>query len=198
MTKPFSQACINNRDFILEKLRSLFSHQTRVLEVGSGTGQHAVYFSERLPHVEWQTSDLIENHGGILEWLNEQSLSNCLSPIEIDVASTTWSSKQYNAIFTANTLHIMSWQHVLLFFQNLSSVLQDNGLVIIYGPFNYHGKYTSDSNARFDLFLKENNPASGIRNIEDITQAAEGNGMTLADDYNMPANNRLLVFKKEG
>jgi cyclopropane fatty-acyl-phospholipid synthase-like methyltransferase len=195
MQKPFSQACVNNQHAILGQLARLLSQRGSVLEIGSGTGQHAVFFSQHLPHITWQTSDLEENHLGIEQWLNESDLMNCCQPITLDVAQQEWVDQQYDAIFTANTVHICSWPLVTLFFQHLKQVLQDGSLVIIYGPFKYKGQYTSQSNANFDAFLKQGDPLRGIRDIEKVTALAQKNGLILVEDNAMPANNQLLVFK---
>jgi cyclopropane fatty-acyl-phospholipid synthase-like methyltransferase len=196
MLKPFSQACINNRDAILHQLQRLLLDSQWVLEVGSGTGQHAVYFSHALPHLNWQTSDLEENHQGINEWIDDAPQENCLKPLVLDVANPAWPSKQYDAIFTANTCHICSWPKVELFFQHATQSLKPNAYLIVYGPFKYAGEYTSESNARFDQFLKATNYERGIRDIEKLTKLARDNGLALEEDQLMPANNRLLVFKR--
>ncbi len=193
--KPFSQACINNRDVILNHLQHLLVNQQRVLEIGSGTGQHAIYFSQNLPHVQWQTSDLLDNHGGINCWREETPLSNCLAPIVLDIANPQWPSDQYDAIFTANTFHICSWMQVSLCFQHLTQSLKPEGLFIVYGPFNYDGCYTSESNERFDQFLKASNPQQGIRDFEKVEKLAMENHLYVIADHDMPANNRLLIFK---
>ena len=197
MLKPFSQACINNRDFILEHLRVLFDEGSKVLEVGSGTGQHGVYFSNHLS-MQWQMSDFEDNHEGINAWIDEASTGNCLAPIALDVSNELWLSQRYNAVFTANTLHIMSWDNVLHFFQKAHTVLEPKGLVIVYGPFNYNGAYTSESNERFDQFLQASSPEKGIRDIEKINKLALDNHFVPVADHEMPANNRLLVWKFEG
>ncbi len=195
MSKPFSQACANNQRAILDQLSRLLRQREAVLEVGSGTGQHAVFFSKHLPQITWQTSDLAENHSGIEQWLNESELMNCRPPITLDVAQPTWAVQQYDAVFTANTLHICSWPLVTLFFQHVRQALQDGSLVIIYGPFKYDGQYTSESNAHFDAFLQQADPRRGIRDIEKVTALAQENGLVLIEDNVMPANNQLLVFK---
>ena len=198
MKPPFSQACANNQRFILDHLQRVLNDNTSVLEIGSGTGQHSVYFSQHLPTITWQTSDLAVNHSGIHAWLGTTNLTNCLAPLTIDVALPHWTNNKYHAIFTANTLHIMSWQHVELFFKHMTTVLAEKGLCIIYGPFNYNGQYTSESNAQFDKHLQSLGQASGIRDSEKIQCLANDNGLQCVEDQAMPANNRLLVFKKTG
>jgi cyclopropane fatty-acyl-phospholipid synthase-like methyltransferase len=198
MNKPFSQACENNKQPILAILTNVFSKNTHVLEIGSGTGQHATYFGQHLPHLTWQTSDLPVNHPGIHSWLSEVALTNVLKPIVIDL-NETWpiGNTAIDAIYTANTLHIISWALVVKFFEGIADNLQPGANVCIYGPFNYQGKFTSESNANFDLWLKERDKNSGIRDIEAILTLASSAGLNLIDDHTMPANNRLLVFKKQ-
>jgi cyclopropane fatty-acyl-phospholipid synthase-like methyltransferase len=195
--KPFSQACENNQPFILEKLAPLLSSGQRVLEVGSGTGQHAVYFSTNMPTVQWQCSDRRENLDGINAWLDEAKLDNLASPLVLDVRDVEWPQPAFDCIYSANTLHIMSWHEVELLFTHLRSSLKENGLLCVYGPFNYHGEYTSPSNASFDQWLKQRNPQSGIRDFEAVNSLAEKIGLVLQADHPMPANNRLLVWQSQ-
>lgn len=192
--KPISQACINNQSVILPHLTRLFPHAAQVLEVGSGTGQHAVYFSHHCPHIIWQTSDIAAHHSGIIAWLDDSSNNNCLPPLLLDVDKNDWPSKQYDVIYTANTLHIISLAQVELFFKGLVQSLVKGGQVIIYGPFKYEGQYTSESNARFNDFLQSSTPSQGIRDIETIIEFAQAQSLTLVEDNAMPANNQLLVF----
>lgn len=198
MTKPFSQACENNKAPILEVIKEVFVEPLTVLEVGSGTGQHAVFFGEQLPHLQWQTSDRLENHQGIHAWLEEASLPNVLPPLPLDVTQQPWPVDQIEALFTANTLHIMGWEEVMTFFNRLGEYLAQDAWLCTYGPFNYNGEYTSDSNARFDQWLKQQNPKSAIRHREDVEKLALKNGIHLVRDVTMPANNRLLIWQKSG
>jgi len=195
MNKPFSQACENNKAYILPLLVAAFKHSKTVLEVGSGTGQHAAHFAPHMPWLTWQTSDVMANHQGISQWVNAASADNLLPPIELDL-NNPWPIEQVDAIYTANTLHIVSWPLVQAFFRGVSQHLSAEGQCCIYGPFNYQGQYTSDSNANFDLWLKERDSHSAIRDIEAILALANSAGLSLTDDHTMPANNRLLVFKK--
>jgi len=195
MTKPFSQACENNKQPILNKLLPLLSDKKSLLEVGSGTGQHAVYCAKELPHLTWQTSDLIINHDGINQWLREANLANVKSPIEIDF-NHAWPIEHVDTIFTANTLHIVSLPLVTKFLIAAGTHLIKNGLLIIYGPFKYAQKFTSDSNASFDRWLKDIDIDRGIRDVEAIISLAKSNDLCLINDHVMPANNQLLVFKK--
>lgn len=194
--KPFSQSCEDNKVVILETIADYLQSIDSVLEVASGTGQHAVYFAENLPHLTWQTSDLLDSHVGIRQWLHEAGLPNTLEPFELNVSESPWPSKRYGALFSANSFHIMGKQNVIDFFANVSAVLNDNALVLIYGPFNYNGEFTSDSNANFDVWLKNRNPLSGIKDFEWCNQLAEQAGLNLVDDIEMPVNNRVLVWKK--
>jgi len=195
MTKPYSQACENNKQPILDVLSHALSDTAQVLEIGSGSGQHAVHFAQHLPQLTWQTSDLAINHDGIKQWINEAQLSNLQLPISLDL-NQPWPIEQTQAIYTANTLHIVSWPLVVKFFAGVKQHLSNGGVLCIYGPFNYQGQFTSQSNANFDLWLKGRDPQSGIRDIEAIMTLAAEAGLSLTKDHQMPANNRLLVFTK--
>ena len=200
MNKPFSQACENNKRPILNVLTKVFSNSKHVLEIGSGTGQHAAFFGQNLSQLTWQTSDLAINHQGINAWLDETASVNVQRPIVIDL-DKTWSMPNNNnlpvdGLYTANTLHIISWPLVIKFFEAIAENLNAGANICIYGPFNYQGKFTSESNANFDLWLKDRDINSGIRDIEAILLLASSAGLNLLDDHLMPANNRLLVFSK--
>lgn len=194
--KPFSESCVQNREPIIAVLRELFADRSRVLEIGSGTGQHAVYFGAELPHLRWQTADVPQHHAGIRLWLDEAGLPNVLPPLALDVNDTGWRSGRYDAVFSANTLHIMAWPEVEKFFAGVGEVLEAGGILAIYGPFNYNGAFTSESNARFDAWLKARDPASGVRDFEAVEARARAQGLLLQADIAMPANNRTLVWRK--
>jgi len=196
MYKPYSEACDRNRDPILEAIRPWLSECTALLEIGSGTGQHAVYFGEKLPHLLWHTSDREENHGGIGLWLEGAGLANVRPPLSLDVAADEWPALQVDAVFSANTAHIMDWQSVEAMFSGVGILLPERGVFLLYGPFNYRGRYTSDSNERFDGWLKARDPLSGIRDFEEVDRLARQADMVLREDAVMPANNRLLVWQK--
>jgi len=166
-----------------------------VLEIGSGTGQHAVAFAAALPHLEWQTSDLRENLTGIRLWLDEAGLANLPPPLELDVDGR-WPDGRYDAAFSANTLHIMSWEEVQSLLQGLARTLEPDAALAIYGPFNYGGRFTSASNAQFDRHLKERSAHMGIRDFEAVDAHARAVGFTLVADCAMPANNRTLVWRR--
>ena len=195
MPKPHSPSCDRNRDPILAVLREHFADRRRVLEIGSGTGQHAVFFAKALPHLEWQTSDVAENLDGIRQWLAEARLPNTPPPLRMDV-NGEWPHERYDAVFSANTLHIMSWREVERCFAQLDSVLTDDALLTIYGPFNYDGTFTSDSNAAFDQSLKQRAAHMGIRDMEAVNALAGKIGLKLIADVAMPANNRTLVWRR--
>lgn len=196
--KPFSDSCERNRAPILTVLRKILPVQGRVLEIGSGTGQHAVYFGAALPGIIWQTSDLPENHAGIRAWIEESALPNVLPPVVLDVSDAAWPVTVADAVFSANTLHIVSWPEVEALFAGTGRVLAAGGTLCVYGPFSYGGQHTAESNARFDDFLRRRDPASGIRDFEAVDQLAQTNGLVLMRDFAMPANNRLLVWRKLG
>jgi cyclopropane fatty-acyl-phospholipid synthase-like methyltransferase len=196
MDKPFSESCVQNRDPILAVLREWFADRRHVLEIGSGTGQHAVYFAPELPHLVWQTADVPPHHAGIRAWLDDAAPPNVRPPLALDVNDTAWHGGCYDAVFSANTLHIMGWQEVEKCFAGIGSVLEAGGVLAIYGPFNYNGAFTSDSNARFDAWLKARDPASGVRDFEAVDALAREQGLVLQQDIAMPANNRTLIWRR--
>jgi hypothetical protein len=184
--RPFSEASERNREPILAVLKRVLAQRRLVLEIGSGTGQHAAYFSVALPHLVWQASDRAENLPGIREWGVE--------PIELDVDGR-WPKVDADAVFTANTCHIMSWEQVQRMFLGVGKI-PGARTFCLYGPFNYGGKHTSESNARFDAMLRGRDPASGLRDFEAIVALAARHDLALQEDNAMPANNRLLVFAR--
>lgn len=194
--KPFAESCVQNREPIIAVLRDVFADCRRVLEIGSGTGQHAVYFAPELPHLVWQTADVTQHHAGIRAWLDEAALPNVLPPLALDVNQPDWPGERYDAVFSANTLHIMGWPEVERFFAGVGTVLEPGGVLAVYGPFNYNGTFTSDSNARFDAWLKSRDPASGVRDFEAVDALARAQGLVLQQDVAMPANNRTLVWRR--
>lgn len=195
--KPFSPACERNRDAILAVLRENFVDRSRVLEIGSGTGQHAVHFATALPQLVWQTSDVPENLSGIRAWLAEAQQPNTPPPLAFDVNGTP-PAGDFDAVFSANTLHIMAWPEVQRLFALLPGLMRPGALLTIYGPFNYGGAYTSASNAAFDASLRAGDPQRGIRDFEAVDALAIDAGLTLIDDRAMPANNRCLTWRRAG
>jgi cyclopropane fatty-acyl-phospholipid synthase-like methyltransferase len=196
MPKPFSQACENNKRPILEVLTRHLQGSVRVLEIGSGNGQHAVFFAEQLSELRWQTSDRVRNHAAIHAWVDEARLPNLLAPVDLDVTRRPWPVETPDAVFSANTAHIMGWSVVQDFVRGVGDLLSPGGLFLLYGPFNYGGDYTSESNARFDLWLSERDSASAIRDFEAVDAEARAAGLALLEDNPMPANNRILVWRK--
>lgn len=193
--KPHAPATERNRDAILAMLREHLHGSLSVLEIGSGTGQHAVHFAGALPDLRWQCSDRGERLDGIALWLDEAGLPNTPPAIELDVAAD-WPETGFDAVFSANTLHIMAWPLVERLFAQLPQVLNGNGKLIIYGPFNYNGLHTSPSNAAFDASLRGSDPNQGIRDFERVDGLAQAAGLQLLEDRGMPANNRCLIWQR--
>ncbi len=198
MTRPYAESCDQNRDPILEVIRPQLMQSSTVLEIGSGTGQHAVYFASKLPHLLWHTSDRSEYHNGIRQWLKEADLPNIRGPITLDVIKSEWPVLGIDAVFTANTAHIMHDHEVTAMIDGTGKLLSAGGLFILYGPVNYNGQYTSESNRQFNGWLKERDPLSGIPDFEVLQQLAAHSGLELLHDYAMPANNRTLIWQKTG
>lgn len=196
--KPYAESCDQNRDPILAVLlQPLFADRTGVLEIGSGTGQHAVYFTRAMPHLRWYVSDQRENLDGISQWVTEAALGNLMGPVELDVTQPHWPALSVDAVFSANTAHIMHWPQVEALFSGTGNILPTDGLFALYGPFNYGGNYTSESNRHFDAWLQARDRHSGIRDFAALNRLAEQAGMRLQKDFAMPANNRILCWRKE-
>lgn len=200
--KPFSQACENNKQPILEILHDVFAPARSVLEIGSGTGQHAVYFAAALPHLVWTPSDLPVNHAGIRAWLEEAALANLRDPIAVDIDvpdwATGWPPASFDGVFSANTAHIVAWPALVNLCAGVGRLLAPGGAFVLYGPFRYGGRHTSPSNARFDRWLRAHDPRSGIRDFEAVDAEAGRQGLGLEADWAMPANNRTLVWRRRG
>lgn len=198
MHKPFSESCVQNRTAIFSVLEPRVRACRSLLEIGSGTGQHAVYFAAQLPQLIWQTSDMRDNHPGIEAWLDESRLENARPPLALDVLNDPWPEELFDTVFSANTAHIMPERAVAAMFRGVGSVLGAGGLFLLYGPFNYGGRFTAPSNASFDQWLKQRDPAMGVRDVDWLTVLAESAGMMLSEDLEMPANNRTLVWQRSG
>ena len=192
----FSEACERNKGPILEVLSSALASSRSVLEIGSGTGQHAVHFAAALPHLSWQPSELPGELAPLAERIRREGAPNLLAPIALNVREHPWAVEAVDAVFSANTLHIIPWSAVRDFFRGVGEVLGRSGLLCVYGPFRYRGEYTSDSNAEFDRWLKARDPASGIRDFEALDELARAAALVLAADHAMPANNRTLVWQR--
>lgn len=196
MDKPTSPSSERNREPILAVLRDQFADRRRVLEIGSGTGQHAVHFAAAMPQLCWQTSDRSENLPGIRAWLEDAALPNTPAPCELDV-SGAWPAMRFDAVFSANTLHIMAWHEVQQLFSRLPAVTEPGARLLIYGPFNYQGRYSSNSNAAFDQWLKARGEHMAIRDAEAVDALAIDAGFMLIEDIAMPANNRCRVWRRQ-
>lgn len=202
-SKPFSQACENNKGPILAVLHQVLpepSHQNvQVLEIGSGTGQHAAYFAPRLPWLRWQPTDQTPYLPGCRLWIEEARAAgadNLQMPFALDVLQTEWPQFEIGAAFSANTAHIMHWHAVEAMFQRLGERLPTQGVFCLYGPFRYQGEHTSDSNARFDRHLRRQDPGMGIRDLDSLEPLANASSLELVADFAMPANNRTLVWQR--
>ena len=194
---PHSEACERNKGPILDVLRIAFAGRTQVLEIGSGTGQHAVHFAAHLPHLTWHPTEQLAYLPDLAARVKLEGSRNLRPPAMLDVKQTVWPVRWVDAIFTANTLHIMAWTEVMVMFRGLDAVLAPGGVMCVYGAFRYGGRYTSESNQDFDRMLQERDPLSGLRDIQDLTVLAARYGLRLRNDYDLPANNRLLEFIKD-
>jgi SAM-dependent methyltransferase len=194
---PFSEACERNKAPILEVLRIAFADRAQVLEIGSGTGQHAVHFAAQLSHLFWHPTEQLASLEDLSKRVKLEGTANLRAPTVLDVRQTVWPLRHVDAMFTANTLHIMSWADVTALYRGTESVLAAGGILCVYGPFRYAGRYTSDSNHDFDAMLRDRDPLSGLRDIEAVLEIAAEYGLKLRRDHDMPANNRLLEFLKD-
>lgn len=195
--KPYSESCDQNREPILEVIRPIFAHTRTLLEIGSGTGQHAVYFARHLRHLTWVPSDRVGYLEGIRAWRSEANLANLRPPIEFDVGTQPWPlAEPVEGVFSANSAHIMHWPEVRAMFRLIGAHLAPGGQFALYGPFNYGSRFTSPSNERFDAWLKNRDPESGVRDRDDLQALAEAAGLTFAGDHAMPVNNRILCWRK--
>ena len=194
--KPFAPACERNKGPILEVLRRVFVDATDVLEIGSGTGQHAVWFAAGLPHLVWRTSDLPECHAGINAWIDDAGLDNIERPHVLDVAHGPWPLASAGGVFSANTAHYMHWPEVEAMFGGVSDLLPPGGRFALYGPFARDGRHASASNAVFDRMLRAHDPGFGVRDVRVLEGVAAEGAMALEEDVAMPSNNRILVWRK--
>jgi SAM-dependent methyltransferase len=196
VTYSVSDACERNKGPILEILSGAFARSRKVLEIGSGTGQHATHFAAHLPHLIWQPSDTGDYLTGLRERISHEGTPNLRAPLELDVRDLPWPVEPVDAIFTANTLHIMSWDAVKDLFRGIGAVMSGPGTLCIYGPFRYGGRFTSSSNAEFDRYLRARDPDSGIRDFEEVNTLSSEQGLSLLADHPMPANNQLIIWHK--
>lgn len=196
MQKPFAAAPARNAAPILGVLRHELRDCSTVFEIGSGTGQHAVTFAAALAGVTWQTSDLEPSHEGIRAWIADAGTGNVLPPLEFDVLTAALPPRRYDAVFSANTAHIMSYTAVCRMFELVGGMLTDSGVFCLYGPFSRGGAFSTPSNKAFDASLRARNAAMGLRDLDDLEALAASNGMVLARTYAMPANNLLTVWTR--
>jgi cyclopropane fatty-acyl-phospholipid synthase-like methyltransferase len=195
--KPYSEACDQNREPILAVLQRFIAADTKaLLEIGSGTGQHAVYFAPEFAHMHWQTSDVQDNHPGIHAWLTDMPSDNVAAPLALDVLQDDWPSLQYDIVFSANTAHIMSETAVVAMFTGVGQILAEGQYFLLYGPFNIDGKYTAPSNERFDQWLKARDPQMGVRDVGWLQTVAQQQGLIVQEVIDMPADNKIVVWQK--
>ena len=192
---PFSEACERNRKPILESLGRVFPARGRVLEIGSCTGQHVVFFASSFSEICWQPSDQLEYLEGLSARIRLEGSPNILEAIELDVMKD-WPGQVFDAVYSSNTAHIMSWESVCAMFAGVGNCLLPGGMFCLYGPFNEGGRFTSASNEEFDRGLRARDPVQGIRDLEELESLALGQQMKLQQQFQLPANNCLLVFQK--
>jgi SAM-dependent methyltransferase len=197
MDKPYSSACDENKGPILAVIAPRLRQARKVLEIGSLTGQHAVHFAPALPHLTWQCSDVADHLPGMRLWLDEARAANLPAPLELDVDGP-WPAGPFDAVFSANTAHIMSLPQVERMFSGVGGLLLPGGLFLLYGPFSDSGRHTSTSNAAFDRSLRLRDPSSGVRDLDELRPLAAAAGLVLDDDVPMPVNNRTLVWRRIG
>jgi cyclopropane fatty-acyl-phospholipid synthase-like methyltransferase len=191
---PFSEACERNKGPILEVLRVAFADRAQVLEIGSGTGQHAVHFAAHLTHLAWHPTEQLAYLADLASRVRIEGTRNLRPPTVLDVKQSVWPLRSVDAVYSANTLHIMGWTEVEAMFRGVDAVLSAQGTVCVYGPFRYDGAYTSESNRDFDRMLRERDPLSGLRDVKELCALAERHALRLRVDHDLPANNRLLEF----
>lgn len=196
MTRPNAPSALRNRNAILEVISDEFQDRKAVLEIGSGTGQHAIFFASHMSWLSWQTSDLAANHHGINAWLEDANLDNVQAPLVLDVEQPLHTKDKFDAVFSANTAHIMSIAAVECMFSIAGRCLIGGGKFCLYGPFNQNGEFTSDSNREFDANLRSQDPAMGIRDLEILDGFAEASGLHRTSLYAMPANNMISIWSK--
>lgn len=194
--KPYSDTAEENKTLVFPVLQPYFQGVVTALEIASGTGQQVLYFAEMMPEVNWLPTDLAVNIPGIRQWVDEAGLQNVRAPQALDVAAAEWPLDVVEFAYTSNSLHIMSWQHVVALFARLGKLMKADAYFCVYGPFSFAGKHVSDSNLRFDTYLKQQNPLSGVRDIERLKELAETQGLCLKDTVEMPHNNHILIWQK--
>lgn len=196
--KEYSPSCEQNKEFILKVLKDLLPTSGTVLEIGSGTGQHAVYFASQFPNLSWQPTDLCAHFSSIRAWAQEKALKNLRRPLELDLLADlkTWPLSAAQAIVCINTVHIVAWRGVVNLFAGAARVLPPGGLLYVYGAYRYATHPLEPSNKSFDQLLRARDPESGVRDFEAVNELALKCGMTLLCDRPMPGNNRSIAWVK--
>jgi len=195
--KRHAAAAERNREPILSALREILGEAARVLEVGSGTGQHAAFFTERMPGWTWQPTDPEPASLGSIEaYRREAAAANFLPPVKLDASGASFPGASYDAVFSANVIHIAPWSVALGILEGAASVLAGSGVLVLYGPFRFSGTFTAESNAAFDARLRGEDPSWGVRDVDDLTLEAMARGFERPRAMPMPVNNHLLVFRR--
>lgn len=195
--KPYSETAEENKTLVFPVIKPYLDGVSMALEIASGTGQELVYFAKMTPEIVWQPTDLSANVSGIAQWVNNAGLQNTLPPVALDVGHAEWPIDEIEFAYTSNSLHIMSWQHVKALFAGLGDMMKTHAYFCVYGPFSFAGKHVSDSNLRFDRYLKQRDPLSGVRDTEALKDLGENHGLFLRDSVEMPHNNNILIWQKD-
>ena len=197
-TRRYAPATARNRDPILEVLRRVLPAQATVLEIASGSGEHAVYFAAALPGLSWQPSDIDDgNLASIAAWTRALDARNVLPPVRIDATSPVWPVPPVDAIFSANMIHIAPWPACVGLVHGAARHLVPGGRLILYGPYRIAGAHTADSNAAFDADLRARDPQWGVRDLEAVIALARSSGLSLQERVAMPANNFTVIFTRD-
>jgi SAM-dependent methyltransferase len=196
--KQTAQSCERNRDPILAVLQEILPPSGLVLEIGSGTGQHAAYFAPHLPGLVWQPSDLAANHASIRAWAAEADAPNLRAPLTVDLLAERWPIEHADAVVCINTVHIVAWPGVAKLFAGAGELLRPGGILYVYGAYRYATRPLEPSNEDFDRWLKARDPVSGVRDFESVDALAIEHGLALAGDRAMPGNNRSIWWRRRG
>ncbi len=194
--KQHAPACDRNQAFILETLAGILPGKKKLLEIGSGTGQHAAYLAPQFPNLTWFPTDLEENLASINAWCNDSPAANIETASVLNLATGQWPVKSCDAVVCINTIHIISWELVEKLFTGAANVLSKEGVFYVYGPYEYENEPLAESNQNFNAWLQQRDPASGIRKFEKVNELARKNDLIFQFDKSMPANNRSICWKK--
>lgn len=192
----FSQAADNNQNVILHVMRAWLPDGGDVLEIGSGSGQHAIHMAKSISALRWQPTEQAGVLAALTQNVRNYGTPNIAIPISLDLSKHEWPTRGFDAVYSANVLHIVNTTLGATLIQGSAAVLERGGFVLLYGPFKYRGKFTTESNANFDAFLRDRDSKSGIRDVEWVSAIAEEEGLKLIEDQDMPANNQFLIFRK--